>query len=336
MIHRAFIGGVLLAAGCAIAPPSTGPNPLQPALSATLQGDAREALRLLENLQGPLTAKQKEMVACIRGRFVDPLPPLDLPPVSAAALSAYVRYWRASMMKADSVEDLERRLLESLDAIPGMALATDRASLDSVSDYLVTAIEAEGLHALTGKTEPLYELMIWKSQETAVYDVALPEGAVNVKVVFLDRFASTGWAGYATCEIAHTGGWAKPDALFAVRDSYDVGSEEFRVSYLAHEGQHFADYGKYPRLEQPELEYRAKLAEIAMSTNTTNALLYGFAAMGGESRDAPHAFANRHVTRALQDVPVARVREAAREKLLESSATLARLGAGTARRFLPD
>ena len=282
---------------------------MQPVLGALLQGDALQARHLLDGLAVPLTAKQQTAVDCIRGRLGGALPGNDLPPASAAILKAYQAYWLAAMMKVDSSEALQARPLEALNAIPAMAGAADHASLDSVSDYVVTAVEAEGLHALTGKTEPFYELMIWKSQETKVYDVTLPEGPVNVKVVFLDRFASMGWAGFATCDVAHTGGWAKPDALFAVRSAYDLDSETFRVSYLAHEGQHFSDYGRYPLLEQPELEYRAKLTELVESSATTSSLLSKFASQGGDSRDS-HAFANRQ-TMALRSSAGAR-EEAAR------------------------
>jgi len=205
-----------------------------------------------------------------------------------------------------------------------------------VTAYVVPAMSGLGLHALTGRTEPFYELMIWKKEETKVYDVALPEGPVNVKVVFLDGFASFGWSGFATCGVAQTGGWAKPDALYAVRSSYDVGSEGFRVSYLTHEGQHFADYAKYPKLEQPELEYRAKLSEIAMSQATTAELLQRFAALAGTSRALPHAFANRQVQLALEGVPLDKARQVASAKLRESTQLLQRLGPATVTRFLPD
>ncbi|HEX7606248.1 MAG TPA: hypothetical protein VF348_06035 [Usitatibacter sp.] len=326
----------LLVAGCASQPPRATASPLQAALNALLQGDAREALRVFDAIDAPLTSGQQALIDCVRARFTGPLPPNDLSPDASATLSAYETYWRAAMMNGESRAAAEARLLESLNAIPAMAGAHDRASLDSVSQYVVTMLEAEGLHALTGKTEPLYELMIWKSQETSVYDVALPEGMVNVKVVFLDKFASLGWGGFATCGVAQTGGCAKPDALYAVRASYDLASEDFRVSYLAHEGQHFADYAKYPMLEQPELEYRAKLTEIALSITTTEKLLSNFASLGGDSREAPHAFAARRVTLALQGVPLEGVRAAAAAKLRESTATMARLGAATTKRFLPD
>jgi hypothetical protein len=331
-----LIAATLLAAGCASLSGRPVDSPLQPALSALLQADAREALRIFDAVSTPITAKQKAAVDCIRARFAGASLSNDLPRGASAALTAYEDYWRAVMLKADSPAAAQAKLLSALNAIPALAGAHDHASLDSVSEYVVPALEAEGLHALTGKTEPLYELMIWKRQETMVYDVALPEGEVQVKVVLLDDFASPGWSGFATCGVAQTGGWAKPDALYAVRSSYDLASEEFHVSYLAHEGQHFADYARFPMLEQPELEYRAKLTEIALSTTTTGRLLANFASLGGESRESPHAFANRQVTLAIKGVPIERVREAAAVKLRESGATLDRLGAATAKRFLPD
>ena len=325
-----------LAAGCASAPPAPDPA-LERAVGHLLQADAVAALADLDHVDpANLTPRRKEIIDCIRGRFAGGDEANGLPPVSSAALVAYQRYWRGAMLRQDPPAKAGEKLLASLHAIPALAAAKDPSSLDSVSDYLVTAIEAEGLHALTGKTEPLYELMIWKREEPHVYDVALPEGRVNVKVVFLDDFVSTGWSGYATCGIASTGGWAKPDALYAVKSSYDLDSENFRVSYLAHEGQHFSDYQRFPMLEQPELEYRAKLTEIALSTTTTATLLAQFEAQAGPSRDSPHAFADGHVVRALKGVPADRIHEAAAAKLRESTATLERMGAGTARRFLPD
>lgn len=336
-MHRLRIAtaACVLAAGCASAPPHEAT--IQDALNALLQADAPKALAVFDQLDpAKLTPQRRALIDCVRGRFAGGDMQNDLPPASSATLVAYQRYWRDAMMRAEPAAAAEERLRKSLSAIPAMAAGQDPGSIDSVSEYVITAIEKEGLHALTGKTQPLYELMIWKTQETAVFHVQLPENPVNVKVVFLDQFASPGWAGYATCGIAETGGWARPDALFAVKSAYDLASESFNVSYLAHEGQHFSDYGKYPMLEQPELEYRAKLTEIALSSTTTAELLSRFESLGGDSRDAPHAFANRQVTLSLKGVPPDRVNEAAAAKLRESSATIERLGAATTKRFLPD
>jgi len=333
----AALAPALLVVACAtqVQKPLTADEAMQEALSALLQADATKAIAILDRVDpSTLSEQRKSVVSCVRARFDSGDLANDLPATSSAVLHAYQRYWRAVMTHAQTPRDAEATLLAALNAMPAMAGAADKASLDSVSEYVVTAIEKEGLHALTGKTEPLYELMIWKREEVKNYDVALPENPVNVKVVFLEDFASPGWAGYATCGVAQTGGWAKPDALYAVKSSYDLGSESFRVSYLAHEGQHFSDYGKYPMLEQPELEYRAKLTEIALADTTTDELLKGFESQGGDSREVPHAFANRKVTLALKGVPPEKIHEAAAARLRQSSATLERLGASTTKRFL--
>jgi hypothetical protein len=119
--------------------------------------------------------------------------------------------------------------------------------------------------------------MLWKIQSPRTYHINLPEREVDVHVVFMDSFVSLGWAGYATCGRSHTGGWATKDSLYAVVSAYDTTSEQFRVSYLAHEGKHFSDYSEFPQLEQPELEYRAKLTELAASDQSTHALIKAFA-----------------------------------------------------------
>jgi hypothetical protein len=336
ILARCAAAAAAVLAGCVAAPSPAPPNPLQPALGALLRGDAFAALQLMERIEAPLTAKQAEAARCVRERFAGRDPEVELPAVSASILAAYRGYWRASLMKTADTAALEAGLARSLRDIGALDAANGAVTLDTLGERVVKAIEADGLHALTGKTEPYYELMIWRTQEERTYNVALPERSVHVRVVFLDGFASLGWAAFATCDVAHTGGWAKPDALYAVRSSYDLASETFRVSYLAHEGQHFADYSDYPMLEQPELEYRAKLTEIALSSATTAELRARFAATGGDSRAAPHAFANRQVSLALEGVPPERVRAAARAKLAESSATLRRVGAKGASRFLPN
>lgn len=141
------------------------------------------------------------------------------------------------------------------------------------------------------------------------------------------------------------------DSLYAVKSAYDVRTEAFRVSYLAHEGRHFSDYREFPKLEQPELEYRAKLTEIAVSDTTTYDLAVGFARRTGTDRSVPHAFADYCVARDLSDVlfksgtlvtdegrwraiPAPRIRAAAARLLKESAELLERKGAATTERFL--
>jgi hypothetical protein len=191
--------------------------------------------------------------------------------------------------------------------------------------------------------------MIWKVHAPATYKVKLTDQTLDVRVVFLDEFVSLGWAAYATCGRAHTGGWATRDELYALKSSYVLDSEDFRVSYLAHEGRHFADYRRFPKLEQPELEYRAKLTEIALSDTTTHSLIAEFSRRTLRDRSVPHSFANYCVARDMAKavfggivddparwapVPADRLRREARRLLEESDARLERLGAAKTERYL--
>ena len=325
-----------------------------------LSGDMTRALSILDSLDAShWSARDSAAAECIRRTFGSPPQDEDLPPISRRVLTAYRSYWQEVMLQRLSVKAAEANLLASLNAILGMGAAPPAASdstsgssgLDSLSDRAKAAIDREGLFALTGVTSPYYELMLWKTQTPVDYRVKLPERTIGVHVVFLDDFVSLGWAGYATCGRAHSGGWATKDSLYAVKSAYDVGSEAFRVSYLAHEGRHFSDYREYPKLEQPELEYRAKLTEIAVSDTTTYALAIGFARRTGTDRSVPHAFADYCVARDMSEtlfksgtlvtdegkwkaVPAPRVRAAAAQLLKKSAELLKRKGAATTERFL--
>ena len=53
------------------------------------------------------------------------------------------------------------------------------------------------------------------------------------------------------------------DTLYCVEWAYAPDTENFEVSYLKHEAQHLADFQRFPGLPSAELEYRAKLTELA-------------------------------------------------------------------------
>lgn len=336
--------------------PSTSPSDLlAPVYDAALRADMAAGLALLDALPAHgLTPAQQGVASALRARFGANPPDVDedLPSATAAILRAYRAYWRRAMLAPASRSAAEGALLADLAPI----LAEQGAppvDLDAATDAAKSAIEAEGLHALTGVTLPLYELMVWRSSVRTTYRVALPDRHVDVGVVFLDGFVSLGWAAYATCERSHTGGWATATELYAVKSAYDVDSEQFRVSYLAHEGQHFADYAAFPKLAQPELEYRAKLAEVALADVTTHDLVARFAARTDEDRAIPHAFANAFVIRGLaravlgrepapdgadewRRVPRERLNGAARDLLAGSTRDLHARGAATVERWLGE
>lgn len=85
----------------------------------------------------------------------------------------------------------------------------------------------------------------------------------------MDEFVTLGWTEFATMDKYHPGGWATDDALNCVKKAYDVSSETFLISYLAHEGRHCSDYKHFPKLRNSaDLEYRAKLTELSMADST--------------------------------------------------------------------
>lgn len=321
---------------------------------AALEGDMVKALSILDSIDSNRLSAQAQITAnCMRKTMASPPQAETLPPLSQKILIAYRHYWQTLMLRRSPVKDAEAELLTALNTIltGSTPTATSSANLDDVNRRAKEAIEKEGLFALTGVTLPYYELMIWRTQSPEVYHVVLPERVINVHVVFLDDFVSLGWAGFATCGRSHSGGWATKDSLFALKSAYKTESEQFRVSYLSHEGQHFSDYKEFPNLEQPELEYRAKLTEIAVSKNSTHDLIIEFAQRVGQDRLVPHHFANYWVAKDLsrmvlnsnelvkdaskwRNVPASQLRSEAKRLLSENGARLRCMGSTSVERFL--
>ena len=131
---------------------------------------------------------------------------------------------------------------------------------------LQAAFEAEGYHALFGKTQGYYGPYIWKETVPTVYRVALPDGAADYTVNILKGFVFRSWMDYLTFGRYGTGGWASPDGTInCIEQAYDFESERFRVSLLKHEAQHAVDMKRFPGISPAELEYRAKLVELHFS-----------------------------------------------------------------------
>jgi len=316
---------------------------MRSALSSALQAQGAEAVAALRALDSTrLSERYRPTRSCMLERLGARQPPRSTvsDPAVAAVLDTYREYWLRSLLAEHPVTANERWLLDSLNRIVSRYGSRAAADLDDLEPALTTLIEPRGYHVLLGVTSPLRELMLWKAEQEVHYDVALPEGKQPVTVVFMDDFASLGWAGFATCDRHHTGGWTKPDRLFAVRSAYDLGSEDFRVSYLAHEAQHFADNHRFPRLErQDQLEYRAKLVELAEADTTTYSLLESFASNASRDPSVPHSYANGRVVHDLsrrlfhggaapawREASVARINAAAAELLRRDTARLTQAG----------
>jgi hypothetical protein len=341
MLHAALAAVIATAlligsaiAGTPASKPSDSLAEFRSAGSFAMQADLKSALPHLARVQADaLPDKQRAVLSCMRERFVarKPAGTADVDLWTADVLRIYRRYWTRVMVHEIAAQQGERELAAALAAKVRHGVAPDMNTLEPL---LQAQLEARGYHALFGVTAPLREFMLWRKQSDDTYAIDLPEGREAVHVTMMDDFVSLGWLGYAVCDYRHTGGWATPERLFAVRSAYDPDSEDFHVNYLAHEGQHFSDYRRFPGLAQADLEFRAKLVEIAKARTTLYDLLGAFAANGSDSREQPHPWANRQVVNRLaasvlhgeapsadawKRVPVEQLNAAAAELLAQDS-----------------
>lgn len=150
-------------------------------------------------------------------------------------------------------------------------------------ERLQAAFEANGYHALFGKTQGYYGPYVWRETVPTVYLVELPDGTAEYTVNILKGFVFRSWMDYLTFGRYGTGGWASPDGTINCGEqAYDFESERFLVSLLKHEAQHAMDMKRFPKITPAELEYRAKLVELHYSGDL--GLLQKFLSEADESR----------------------------------------------------
>lgn len=324
-------------------------------VSLALQGDLTSVPGLFASVSRELTPEEARLRDQWRARFVDrterePLP--DVPPLVGEVIGAYRTYWIRALTGELGEEDGEAFLSRTLQRLLVDHHVASDPPQDEAMDLMKAELEKRGFHLITGVTRPWFELMLWADQDTLQYEVELTDGVQPVTVVMMSSFLVRGWADFATFGRASTGGWATSDALFCLSDDYDRDSEKFTVSYLKHEGRHFADYGKFPELQQADLEYRGKLTELIYARDTFRDLVRTFRGSGAPNPQAPHAFANWAVIRDLgrevygedagaddprwDSLDMDRAKQAARKLLEANTAKLVAAGADTTRGVVVD
>ena len=187
---------------------------------------------------------------------------------------------------ADKLRKQMKALLDMPDA--DEALLTER---------LRSVFEANGFHALFGKTQGYYGPYIWRDTVPTAYRVELPGGTAEYTVNILKGFVFRSWMDYLTFGRYGTGGWASPDGTInCIEQAYDFESERFLISLLKHEAQHTVDMKKFPEITTAELEYRAKLVELHYSGDL--GLLQKFLSEADESKvNDSHAVASARLKR---------------------------------------
>ena len=227
----------------------------------------------------------------------------DLPDFIQALLQIYYQYWQRVLMQESSVAAAEDSLCESLNRLllKYGQIDTDAQAMDELEEIIISNVEDLGFGILMDVTRPYRECMIWRSQTEKLYEVNLHDTSSSLKVIFLDDFISFGWIGFASLNKIHTGGWAKNDAVYRVgAPPEDETDEKFNIDILCHEGRHFSDYIHFPKLQQPELEYRAKLTELCCAQDTMLRRIQHFINTSSPDKNsAPHTFSAHYVIRDL-------------------------------------
>ena len=206
-------------------------------------------------------------------------------------LRAYQIYYRDAFYCGLPEAEVAEKLRAGLRALLHMPDA-DEALL---AEQLQAAFEAEGYHALFGKTQGYYGPYIWRDTIPTVYQVELPDGTAEYTVNILKGFVFRSWMDYLTFGRYGTGGWASPDGTInCIEQAYDFESERFLVSLLKHEAQHTEDMKRFPEITPAELEYRAKLVELHYSGDV--GLLQKFLSEADESKTGDsHAAASARI-----------------------------------------
>jgi len=218
----------------------------------------------------------------------------------------YQEYWRKSLLDHSVSHDKEliAKLVTFFKFQNSKHQFTNLKISKKTSEKVYNEyIQAKGFHT-TGlnKVGSFFDFLVWKNQIDTTYKINLINKTMPVNVILMNGFVSLGWEEYVTFGRYYPGGWATDKALFCVKKAYDLNSEDFIVSYLHHEGQHFSDYKHYPKLIQRDLEYRAKLTELYFADQSIFLLIKNFLSVAKYDLSNPHSFADYCIIRDLSQI----------------------------------
>jgi hypothetical protein len=299
---KVYAIGVFLGLQCVSAFASNYQSVTDEFIARALLGDLSDAQQIFSD---PKTLSESEsgLSQQFQYRFIDRAEhavPSTGDLLADEVLTIYRHYWIRVLMgdfTAQKGKDyLESALRKSLEGEVDMS---DPGKPVTIYDRLVKALRARGFHTLEADAPPLRDLFLWRIEESRKFSVRLTDRSEQVDVVFMTDIFSLGWKEFATLGLVSTTGWVEEGRLYCVDWAYDRQSENFDVSYLKHETRHLADFQSFPGLTSDQLEYRAKLTELAFASKTMIRLLNDFTQKSAPNPESPHAYANFLVTRDL-------------------------------------
>ena len=273
-----------------------------------LRGEMVEVFKVLDTINNNLLSeKEKSIRENYFNRFKNESEKFDFNTKDLQIIEfvrQYQSYWKNVLLNKKTVKVADSLFESSMANFLLVHMKTKYTSIKEIQKNLYELsnqyLDDMGYFSNAfGRTGKLYDLFLWKEDEVKNYPIQLINDSVNVSVHFMKDFIATGWSHYTTFGKSYASGWATKEALFAVHNAYDRDTENFKVSYLTHEGQHFLDYINFPMLKQADLEYRAKLVELVKSQETTYHLIGKFMHNAKKEKNNAHAFANYCVIRDL-------------------------------------
>ncbi|MHA4806766.1 hypothetical protein ACX0G9_01600 [Flavitalea flava] len=276
--------------------------------SYCLDGDIKPSLLLVSVKDKKISQKDLDFKTKFESRFKYPADSSGYLESKRSAidglLKIYYDYWRKSLLdnsvNYDSAFKSQLCSFLKTNYLPAGNLTVNE---DSIDLYLNHYLASLGLHTTGfGKTGRLIDLLVWRTEKDTTYTFKLYDEKTSSRVILMDDFITLGWEEYATLDRYYPGGWATKEALYCVAKGYDLNSEDFMISYLAHESRHFADYKLFPKLVSADLEYRAKLTELSMAHETLYKIIEFFIGNSNYASDNGHSVANYCAIRDLSKI----------------------------------
>jgi len=279
---------------------------------SAMTGDLRPVELLADRLdESDLDALSLALLRQFRARFSENTEQYASSSDSTLAnftIAIYRDYWRRALTHSLTADEAEQKLQSELHDL----LRNEYPAYLPGEDIFIQlqgALAANNLPSSLGQTPPWRDLYIWTQQETRRYEVELTDVEERVDVTLIEQPLVQGWQHFASLDLTTTSGWATAQGLFCLCWSYDLNSEAFRLNWLKHETRHLVDFREFPGLSEAEMEYRAKLTELAFAGNQVSSLLRQFANSGLAGSPSAHSAANYRVSHEIyreifqQDMP---------------------------------
>jgi hypothetical protein len=304
MLRSAFLlAGIFLSATPAVAD-EPGIDVSARYISMAIQGNLTGAEAMLERAEREGAPDALTLLTQFRVRFgANPLAEASVSanPLVNRVAQAYQHYWNQGLMRKTAASESEAELASTLSGLTSFQAPGVSPGSNELFERLTERLLHEGLYAFTGSSPPFRDLYLWRTQKTERYEVALTDRTQGLDVVFIDDIITQGWKEYASLGLASVTGWVEDGRLYCILWAYDIDSENFAVSYLKHEARHLADMADYPDMDTTELEYRAKLTELAFANQSLQRILRDFTSKAADNAASPHAMANFRVIHDLYE-----------------------------------